>query len=57
MKTTNFKLSTKFTLATALIVLVFCVVFSFLFYSNLKDRAIEDADEKTQIIMTPIGAV
>jgi two-component system, NtrC family, sensor kinase len=57
MKLNNLKLSTKFTLAVGLILLIFCIVFSFLLYHHLKDRVIEDANEKTLIIMTQIAAV
>jgi len=57
MNIRNFRLSTKFTLAVGLILLIFCVVFSFLLYHHLKDRAIEDANEKTLIIMAQIAAV
>jgi two-component system NtrC family sensor kinase len=57
MRPTNLKLSTKFTLAVGLILLIFCVVFSFLLYHHLKDRVIEDANEKTLIIMTQMDAV
>ncbi len=57
MKIQNLRLSTKFTLAVVFILLIFCVIFSFLLYTNLKDRVVEDASEKTLIIMTQIGAV
>jgi signal transduction histidine kinase len=57
MRLRNLRLSTKFTLAVVFILLVFCVIFSFLLYTNLKDRVVEDASEKTLIIMTQIGAV
>ena len=51
------KLSTKFTIAVSLILLIFCVVFSFLLYHHLKNRVIEDANERTLIILTNIAAV
>ncbi|HWR58655.1 MAG TPA: DUF3365 domain-containing protein, partial [Thermodesulfovibrionales bacterium] len=57
MRLENLRLSTKFTLAVGLILLIFCVVFSFLLYHHLKDRVIEDANEKTLIIMTQMDAV
>ncbi|MCG2709934.1 MAG: DUF3365 domain-containing protein [Thermodesulfovibrionales bacterium] len=57
MKPSSLKIGTKFSLAIALILLVFCVIFSFLLYTHLKDRVIEDAEEKTLIIMTQISAV
>lgn len=57
MKPSSLKISTKFSLAIALILLVFCVIFSFLLYTHLKNRVIEDAEEKTLIIMTQISAV
>ncbi|MBT9536983.1 MAG: DUF3365 domain-containing protein [Nitrospirae bacterium] len=57
MKPSSLKIGTKFTLAITFIILIFCVVFSLLLYSNLKDRVIEDADEKTLIIMTQMDAV
>lgn len=57
MNIRNLKVSTKFTLAVGLILLIFCVVFSFLLYHHLKDRVIEDANERTLIIMTQMDAV
>src|SRR4030067_1247800 len=57
MNIRNLTLSTKFTLAVGLILLIFCIVFSFLLYHNLKNRVIEDAKEKTLIIMTQMDAV
>ncbi|MDI6801048.1 MAG: DUF3365 domain-containing protein [Thermodesulfovibrionales bacterium] len=57
MKLKNLKLSTKFTFTVGLILLTFCIIFSFLLYVHLKDRVIEDANEKTLIIMTQVGAV
>ncbi|MCL5024815.1 MAG: DUF3365 domain-containing protein [Nitrospirae bacterium] len=57
MRSHDFKLSTKFSLAVALILLVFCVAFSLLLYLHLKNRVIADANEKTLIIMTQIEAV
>ncbi len=57
MKLKNLKLSTKFTLSVGLILLVFCVIFSVLLYLHLKNKVIEDASEKTLIIMTQINAV
>lgn len=57
VKVNNLKLSTKFTVAVVLILLIFCVIFSFLLYSQLKKRVIADAEEKTLIIMAQIGAV
>lgn len=53
----NLTLSTKFTLAIGFILLTFCVIFSFLIYLHLKNRIIEDANEKTLIIMAQISAV
>ncbi|BCB95167.1 sensor histidine kinase [Dissulfurispira thermophila] len=53
----NLTLSTKFTLAIGFILLTFCVIFSLLIYLHLKNRVIEDANEKTRIIMTQINAV
>ncbi len=57
MKTSSLKIGTKFTLAITFILLIFCIVFSFLLYHHLKDRVIEDANEKTLIIMTQMDAV
>ncbi len=57
MKAKNLKLSTKFSLAIGLILLTFCVIFSVLLYHHLKDRVIEDAHEKADIILTQIEAV
>jgi nitrogen-specific signal transduction histidine kinase len=57
MRLRNFKLITKFTLAVGFILLIFCIVFSSLLYVHLKNQVIEDANEKTRIIMTNIGAV
>lgn len=57
MKLNSLKLSTKFSLAIALILLVFCIIFSMLLYFQLKNRVIVDARERTLIIMTQIEAV
>ncbi len=57
MRLNNLKLSTKFTVVIGLILLIFCITFSVLLYLHLKNRVIEDANEKTLIIMTQIGAV
>jgi Trk-type K+ transport system membrane component len=59
MKLKNLTLSTKFTLAIGFILLTFCVIFSLLIYLHLhlKNRVIEDANEKTLIIMAQISAV
>lgn len=57
MKLSSLKLNTKFSLAIALILLIFCVIFSVLLYFQLKDRVIEDANEKTLIILAQIDAV
>ena len=57
MKLNYLKLSTKFTLAVVFILIIFCVIFSLLLYSQLKKRVIADAEEKTLIIMAQIGAV
>ncbi|MDA8215845.1 MAG: DUF3365 domain-containing protein [Nitrospiraceae bacterium] len=57
MKLKNLTLSTKFTLTVGLILLAFCIIFSFLLYLHLKNKVIEDANEKTLIIITQIGAV
>lgn len=51
------RLSTKFTLVIGLILLVFCLIFSTLLYLHLKNRVIEDANEKTLIILTQINAL
>ncbi len=57
MRLKNLKLSTKFTLAIGFILLIFCITFSLLLYHHLRSRVIEDANEKTLVIMTQIGAV
>lgn len=57
MKLNNLKLSTKFTLTVGFILLIFCIIFSALLYLHLKNKVIEDANEKTLIIMTQIGAL
>ncbi len=57
METKGLKLSTKFSLTIALILLFFCAVLSFLFYFYLKNQIIEDAKEKTMIIMAQVKAV
>jgi len=57
MRLKNLKLSTKFTLAIGFILLIFCITFSVLLYHQLRNRVIEDANEKTLVIMTQIGAV
>lgn len=53
----NLKLSTKFTLTVGFILLVFSLVFSVFLYSQLKNRVLENANEKTLIILTQIKAV
>jgi nitrogen-specific signal transduction histidine kinase/HAMP domain-containing protein len=57
MKSKSLTLNAKFTLTIGLILLIFCVVFSFLLYGHLKNRVIEDAREKTLIIMTQVSAI
>lgn len=57
MKLNNLTLSTKFSLAVGFILLIFCVIFSILLYLHLKNRVIEDANERTLVIMTQIGAL
>jgi nitrogen-specific signal transduction histidine kinase/HAMP domain-containing protein len=57
MKLSSLKISTKFTIAVSLILLIFCIVFSTILYLLLKNRVIEDANEKTLVIMTQIAAV
>lgn len=53
----NLKLSTKFTLVIGLIIFIFCIIFSVLLYFHLKNRVIEDANEKTLIILAQIDAL
>ncbi len=57
MKLNNLKISTKFTIAVSLILLIFCIIFSTTLYLLLKNRVIEDANEKTMVIMVQIAAV
>lgn len=57
MNLKNLSLNTKFTLSISLIILVFCVIFSFLLYYHLKQKVIEDANEKARIIITQIDAL
>lgn len=57
MKPKNLSISTKFTLSIILIILAFCILFSFLLYYHLKQKVIEDANEKTRIIITQIDAL
>lgn len=57
MKLSSLKLGTKFSLAIALILLVFCIIFSMLLYFQLKSRVIVDARERTLIIITQIEAI
>jgi len=57
MKLKNLSLNTKFTLSISLIIFVFCIIFSFLIYYHLKQKVIEDANEKTRIIITQIDAL
>ncbi|HOA83058.1 MAG TPA: DUF3365 domain-containing protein [Thermodesulfovibrio thiophilus] len=57
MKLKNLSINTKFTLSIALIIFAFCIMFSFLLYYHLKQKVIEDANEKTRIIMTQIDAL
>ncbi len=53
----NLKLSTKFNLAVGSIIFVFCLAFSFLLYHHLKERAVEEANDKTRIILEQVDAV
>ncbi len=53
----DLRLSTKFTLVTGLIILIFCIIFSTLLYFHLKNRVIEEANEKTLIILTQVSAL
>ncbi|MFN3739665.1 MAG: DUF3365 domain-containing protein [Thermodesulfovibrionales bacterium] len=57
MRLKDLSLSTKFTLAIALILIVFCIIFSVILYYHLKERVLEDASEKTRIILAQIDAV
>lgn len=57
MKLKNLSLNTKFTISIIFIILVFCIIFSFLVYYHLKQKVIEDANEKTRIILTQIDAL
>lgn len=57
MKFKNLSLNTKFTISIILIILVFCITFSLLIYYHLKQKVIEDANEKTRIILTQIDAL
>ncbi len=57
MRLKNLSLNTKFTLSIIFIILIFCIIFSFLLYYHLKQKVIEDANEKTRIILTQIDAL
>lgn len=57
MEIKNLSLGTKFTIVIGLIIVVFCIIFSFLIYYHLKQKVIEDANEKTRIILTQIDAL
>ncbi len=57
MKFKNLSLNTKFTLSIILIIFAFCIIFSLLLYYQLKRKVIEDANEKTRIIITQIDAL
>lgn len=57
MRLKDLSLSTKFTLAISLILIVFCIIFSVILYYHLKERVLEDASEKTRIILVQIDAV
>jgi len=57
MRLRNLSLTTKFTLSIFLILLVFCIIFSFLIYYHLKQKVIESANEKTKIILTQIDSL
>lgn len=50
-------LSTKFTFSVGIIVFIFCIAFSILLYYHLKKRTIEEANEKTRIILTQMDAI
>lgn len=56
-KLKNLKLTTKFSFLVIVILLAFSSVFSLIIYKQLKNRAIEAANENTLIIMTQINAV
>ncbi|MCX8027851.1 MAG: DUF3365 domain-containing protein [Thermodesulfovibrionales bacterium] len=57
MKVANLKLSTKFSLAVGVILLLFCTTFSIILYYYLKNQVLTDAEEKTMIIMSQIRSV
>jgi two-component system NtrC family sensor kinase len=57
MRLRSLSLSTKFSLAIGIILIIFCTVFSILLYYHLKERLIEDANEKTRIILAQMDAV
>ncbi|GAB6182680.1 c-type heme family protein [Thermodesulfovibrio hydrogeniphilus] len=57
MNIKNLSLNTKFTLSIIIIIFVFCIIFSLLLYYHLKQKVIEDANEKTRIIHTQIDAL
>ncbi len=57
MRLKTLSLGTKFTLVVGIILIVFCSVFSLLLYYHLKKRVLEEANEKTRIILTQIESV
>lgn len=57
MKFSSLSLSSKFTLTVGFILIIFCVIFSLILYYNLRQRVLEDANEKTRIILTQIDAI
>lgn len=57
MRFKNLSLSAKFTLTIGFILIIFCIIFSLILYYHLKQRVLEDASEKTRIILTQIDAV
>lgn len=57
MRVKDLSLGTKFTLSIGIILVVFCSLLSVLLYYHLKEKVIEDAGEKTRIILAQIDAV
>ncbi len=57
MRLKDLRLSTKFTITIAMILLTFSALFSLMLYIYLRNQVLDDADEKTRMIFTQISAV
>ncbi len=56
-KQIHYSLGLKFSLAVGGLLVIFCAILSLSLYQYLKSRAVQDAKDKTQIIMTQTKSV